>query len=130
MAIIKQYHKETGITYVYESVSYWDPDKKQSRSKRKMIGKLDPETGDIIPTGKIGRRKKETDSNVRQDFADSNLASLYEQSQSRIKSLELLLSEKQTELDELNRKHKKLVDIVSKIDSQYEKNREMYRDLI
>ncbi len=130
MAIIKQYHKETGITYVYESVSYWDPEKKQSRSKRKMIGKIDPETGDIIPTGKIGRPKKETDNNKHQEFADSNLASLYEQSRSRIKNLELLLSEKQAELDELNRKHKRLVDIVSKIDSQYEKNREMYRDLI
>ena len=54
MAIIKQYHKDTDTTYVYESISYWDEEKKQSRSKRRVIGKLDPETGEIIPTGRRG----------------------------------------------------------------------------
>ena len=58
MAIIKQYHKDTDTTYVYESISYWDEEKKQSRSKRRVIGKLDPETGEIIPTGRRGRRPK------------------------------------------------------------------------
>lgn len=54
--IIKQYDKRSGITYFYESISYWDPEKKQSRAKRKLIGKLDPETGEMIPTD--GRMKK------------------------------------------------------------------------
>lgn len=59
MSIIKQYHKDTGITYVYESESYWDKEKKQPRSRRKLIGKLDDETGEIIPTGrKNGSHKK------------------------------------------------------------------------
>lgn len=58
MAIIKQYHKDTDTTYVYESVSYWDAEKRQSRSKRTLLGKIDPETGDIIPTGKRGEEKK------------------------------------------------------------------------
>lgn len=63
MAIIKQYHKDTDTTYVYESTSYWDPVKKQSRSKRRVIGKVDPVTGDIVPTGKRGgsRRSKSVD---------------------------------------------------------------------
>jgi hypothetical protein len=59
MAYIKQYHKDTDTTYVYESESYWDPEKKQARSRRKVVGKLDPVTGEIIPTGKRGRKKKE-----------------------------------------------------------------------
>ena len=63
MAIIKQYHKDTDTTYVYESISYWDPEKKQSRSKRRVIGKLDPVTGEIIPTGKRGRTKQEKSEN-------------------------------------------------------------------
>ena len=58
MSIVKQTNKKTGITYVYESHSYWDPEKKQAWSKRKLIGKLDPVTGDIIPTGKKGPKKK------------------------------------------------------------------------
>lgn len=59
MAIIKQYHRDTNTTYVYESISYWDAEKGQSRSRRKCIGKIDPDTGEIIPTGKRGRKKKE-----------------------------------------------------------------------
>jgi len=58
MSIIKQYHKDTNTTYVYESQYYYDKDKKQSRSKRKLIGKIDEETGQTIPTGKRGRKKK------------------------------------------------------------------------
>lgn len=53
-AIVRQTDKRTGITYVYESVSFWDRDKQQSRAKRKLIGKIDPETGNVVPT-----RKKE-----------------------------------------------------------------------
>mgnify|MGYP001069792312 CR=1 FL=1 len=50
MAIIKQYDKRSGITYAYESHSYWDPEKKMTRAKRKLIGRVDPETGEIVRT--------------------------------------------------------------------------------
>lgn len=33
MAIIKQHDKRSGITYAYESHSYWDPEKKMTRQK-------------------------------------------------------------------------------------------------
>lgn len=61
MAIIKHKDKRSGVTYVYESESYWDKEKKQPRSRRKLIGKIDEETGEIVPTGKSGRRKSETE---------------------------------------------------------------------
>jgi len=57
MSIVKHKDKRTGVTYVYESESYWDKEKKQPRSNRTLIGKLDEETGEIIPTGKSGRKK-------------------------------------------------------------------------
>ena len=56
IAIIKNKDKRSGITYVYESKSYWDKEKKQSRSRRTLIGRLDDETGEVIPTD--GRCKK------------------------------------------------------------------------
>ena len=43
-------NKKTGTTYVYESVSFWDKEKKQSRNKQICIGKLDPETGELLPS--------------------------------------------------------------------------------
>lgn len=61
MAIIKKYNAKYNTTYVYDSVSYWDKDKKQPRSKRKLIGKIDPATGEIVPTGGRGRRPKRVD---------------------------------------------------------------------
>ena len=59
MGIIKQYDKRSGITYAYESHAYWDPEKKMSRAKRTLLGRIDPETGEIIPTDGRNRRKKE-----------------------------------------------------------------------
>ena len=50
MAIVKQKNPKTGVTYVYESHSYRDKETKQPRAKRKLIGRLDDETGEVIPT--------------------------------------------------------------------------------
>ena len=50
--IIRQYDKRIGVTYAYESTSYWDKDKKQSRSRRRLIGIVDSETGEIKATRK------------------------------------------------------------------------------
>ena len=50
--------------YVYDSVSYWDKEKQQPRSKRKLIGKLDPVTGEIIPTAGRGRKAKTLSSST------------------------------------------------------------------
>ena len=58
-AIVYQKDKRSGITYAYESVSYWDKDKQQSRSKRTLIGRVDNKTGEIVPTDGRGRKKKE-----------------------------------------------------------------------
>ena len=55
MAIIKQFDKRSGITYVYDSKSYYDKEKKCSRARRTLIGKIDPDTGEMIPTD--GRNK-------------------------------------------------------------------------
>lgn len=58
-AIVYQKDKRSGITYAYESVSYWDKDKKQSRARRTLIGRVDDETGAIIPTDGRGRKTLE-----------------------------------------------------------------------
>ena len=52
VAIVYQTNQKTGVTYAYESISYWDKAKQQSRAKRKCVGRVDPETKEIIPTRK------------------------------------------------------------------------------
>ena len=56
-AIVFQKDKRSGLTYAYESVSHWDKEKKQSRSKRRLIGRVDEATGEIVPTD--GRNRRE-----------------------------------------------------------------------
>jgi hypothetical protein len=48
MAIVYQTNKKTGVKYAYESISYWDKDKQQSRAKRTCIGRVDPGTHEVV----------------------------------------------------------------------------------
>ncbi len=61
MGIIYWTNKKTGITYAYENKAYWDKEKKQSRAKRVLLGRVDPETGEIIPTRPYKKRDKNTE---------------------------------------------------------------------
>jgi len=60
--IVYQTDKRSNITYAYQSVSYWDKEKKQSRARRTLIGRVDRETGEIVPTD--GRNRKKQDAKV------------------------------------------------------------------
>jgi len=64
-AIIHQLDKRSGITYAYESISYWDKEKKQSRSKRKLIGRVN-DNGEIVPTD--GRNRKDKKPKIEQSI--------------------------------------------------------------
>lgn len=57
-AIVYQTDKRSGITYAYESHSYWDKKKKQSRARRTLIGRVDKASGEIVPTDGRGRKNK------------------------------------------------------------------------
>lgn len=52
MSLVYVKNKKNGVTYVYESSGYWDKEKQQARNRRKCIGKVDPVTGEIIPSKK------------------------------------------------------------------------------
>lgn len=50
---VHHYNKKNGVTYVYEAVSVWDKEKKASTNKQVCIGKLNPETGEFIPSKRL-----------------------------------------------------------------------------
>lgn len=66
--IVYQTNPTTGVKYAYESVSYWDKAKKAPRSKRKYLGRVDPETGEII---KASRRKKTDTASASEDSGNN-----------------------------------------------------------
>ena len=50
MSLVYLKNKKSGVTYVYECISFWNKEKKRPDSNRKCIGKLDPLTGEILKT--------------------------------------------------------------------------------
>ena len=108
MSLVKHTDKRSGITYVYESESYWDKEKKQPRSNRTLIGKIDEETGEIVPTGGRGRKKAAPDKTSEQEKPQKPVTDYVQQLAEKdeiIRSLksenQRLIKEKQKMLDSL-----------------------------
>lgn len=107
MAILK-YANQSGVVYAYESISEWDPEKKQSRSKRKCLGRVDPDTGEIIPTsGKRGRPSKKTSGDTAESGDSDLITSLNE--------LKASYEEVKKQNRELSKENNRLKAILSKI---------------
>ena len=99
MAIIKQFDKRSGITYVYGSKSYYDKEKKCSKAKRTLIGKLDPETGEIIPTdGRNKGAKSKPDSSSPEVNRDKRIQELEDEN----RQLKLQITALKKELNRIN----------------------------
>ena len=111
MAIIDVYNKARNVTYVYDSVSYWDKELKQPRSKRKLIGKRDAE-GNIIPTGKRGRKKAETEGQKKPSDSDTGYRSKYEQSLEIIAEKDAQILELKQNLAEAQRENRSLRRVI------------------
>lgn len=98
MAIIYQHDKRSNITYAYESHSYWDKEKKTSRAKRTLIGRVNPDTGEISPTD--GRCRKDK---IKKKSNDNNpdYEKLYETLQAKVDVQKILIAALQSEIDVL-----------------------------
>lgn len=94
MAIV-QYRNQSGILYAYDQKSEWDPVRKQSRSSRVFLGRVDEETGEIIKTsGKRGRKaKNEMTKQPINGTSNVDYEKLYMEAVARIKELETKISE-------------------------------------
>ena len=99
MGIVYQTDKRVGITYAYENKAYWDKEKKQSRSKRTLIGRVDPDTGEIIPTE--GKRKE---SARKEDSKNPDYKTLYEELLKKHRAATALNTALQKEIKKLQEK--------------------------
>jgi hypothetical protein len=99
MAVIYQHDKRSGITYAYESYSYWDKEKKMTRAKRKLIGRLNKETGEIVPTD--GRNR---DEKLKIVDKEPDYKTLYEKLLKKYAAQEALMTALKEELKKLKKK--------------------------
>ncbi len=100
MAIIHQHDKRSGITYAYESKSYWDKEKKMTRAKRTLIGRVDPATGKINPTDGRGRKDKLKVESVE----TIDYQKLYEKLEKKYSSQQTLIASLQKEIAVLKKR--------------------------
>lgn len=110
MSIVRYVNKKTGLVAVYESTSYYDPELKQSRPKRKYLGTEDPETGELIPSsGKRGRKKNaEGEAPQKRETQEDKYKIKFERLQKECE-------EKDARIKSLEHENKKLRYAISKL---------------
>lgn len=121
MAIVK-YKNQSGATYAYEATSNWDPVTKQSRPIRKYLGRVDDETGEIIPpTGKRGRPRKNPIPDGEEESEETELSkykALYNQELSARKHAEQENKLLQARYDKLQNDYEQISDFVTSVYQQ------------
>ena len=78
--IVKRKDPKSGNTYAYSSRSYRDPDTGRVKTEKVYLGRIDPETGELIPKASHGKRNRSA--------SDRQLELASEAAQERIKELE------------------------------------------
>ncbi|MEE3423697.1 MAG: hypothetical protein VZR11_13470 [Succinimonas sp.] len=66
----RSYNRRMNVWYVYEVDYVWDEAKQKKVQRRKCVGKIDPETDQVIPNGKRGPARV-TPGDISQSAAGS-----------------------------------------------------------
>ena len=90
--------------YVYDSKSFYDKEKKCSRAKRTLIGKIDPDTGEIIPTD---GRNKGARSKPKTSSPDLDMAKRIQELEDENRQLNLQITALKKELDRIKKSSRK-----------------------
>ena len=101
---------------------HWNPETGRPEGTRRLIGKLDVETGKMVPTGKRGRPKKKTEQD-QPSVVDTDQRIL--ELQGKIDDLTKMYQElfdENARLKTLNRDYEKKIQVIKKsFDSLYDK---------
>ena len=120
MAIVK-YRNQSGVEYAYEQISVYDAERKQSRPVKKYLGRVDPETGEIIKTtGKRGRPRKDPKENEKGagGAGENDYRALYDMKSREVESLKKELAKTAEERDRLSVQLSELKQVITVIRAQ------------
>jgi len=110
MPVFKQ-KRPNGDVYVYSYDSFYDPaTKRTGKINKKLIGKISPETGEMIPTGKVGRPKGSTNKKIENDLKDR-----YDELKAELTRLKAKNRDLENEINELKEKNRRYAAISEKI---------------
>ena len=100
-------NKKSGVVYVFDTWREFDPQKGCRVTRRKAIGKLDPVTNELIPTGSRGRPKKERPVPAEpvpeeEDLSIAALSAMMQDLATRVEALQEKMQMIQSIADELS----------------------------
>ena len=118
MAIVYYKNSKTNRTYAYESEAVWDPEKGYSVPKRKYLGRVDPETNEIIKSdGKRGRKPSDTSADPKNTTIGNDLTKQLQSDNAALKQevseLKKQVKNLQEQNDSLNKAILKSLDLLS-----------------
>ena len=115
--IVYRENHSNGVRYAYSCTSVWDKEKKAPRTKRTYLGRVDPDTGEIIPPSS---KKKSFTAAAKgaavsaQDPADTeDTAKKLAEMDNQIKELQDKLRESQEMVIQLRRKLERIATIAT-----------------
>lgn len=107
--VVYQYDKRSKITYAYENHPYVEKGTGKHKAKRKLIGRLDTQTNQIVPTDGRKKRKQQRDAAEKAAADKVDQASpedykvLYEKLLTKWTSLETRISALEAAVEELKK---------------------------
>ena len=108
MAIIYVKNKKTGRRYAYESTSVWNPELKQPRAKRKYLGVVDEETGEIIPSSKKRGRQPNPDRENKNETNEKQASGGRRTYKQITEDMQKIIDARDEEIKELKAANRKL----------------------
>lgn len=109
--VIYQYDKRSGITYAYENHPYVEKGTGKHKATRKLIGRYDPATKQIIPTDGRRKRKQQRDAaeqkaaaDVANQAADVDYKVLYENLLAKWTSMEARISALESQMRDVKKR--------------------------
>ena len=115
MAIIYVKNKKTGRRYAYESTSVWNPELKQPRAKRKYLGVVDEETGEIIPSRKKRGRQPNPDRENKNETNEKQASGGRRTYKQITEDMQKIIDARDEEIKELKAANRKLRSKINRI---------------
>ena len=99
MSIVKYKNPKTGAVYAYELTKRWDPETQRNEPVRTHLGRVNPDTGEIIPAdGKRGRKPRKSTENGEKATPSPGQ---YENAVQSLEQMQKMLNEQQVRISQL-----------------------------
>lgn len=117
MTITYSINKNTGIKYAYEVTSAWSPKEKKTITRRQYLGRVNPSSGEIIPSSGVrGKKRKDEDPLTDYTAINRDYKLLYEEVVSEKDTLASELREARKHITALNKQLKEANAVINRFE--------------